>query len=154
MTKYIEKKKHNITICYDNWFFITFDKDAPEGVSEHRDDYRYVMVFNAYKFEKINSITVGIIPPAEQFVWKKITETFEEEWIHKDKILKYPRHENHYVLRKHVVNWLEENVGKCYDAWDVRTKTKFMNLSIFFKKRKDALKFYEYIDDYLRIEND
>lgn len=145
MSRYVNKK-HGLIIGSGNIFFITHDTDSPNGVSHIRDGYRAIVWTKEYDFDQVTSVNVFIRTAVQQLLWIPITEEVMEKFGSKE----YPVKRTHYVLTGWAQRWLRDNVGEIHDKWDVRTKSKFNEAAVFFKRRRDALAFTRAVEEVLK----
>lgn len=136
MSRYV-KKKHGIIIGSGNVFFY-----RDENGEFH--DFPCIMSFSTLIFDEINSWNVWVRSPAEQLVWDRKQREVEVTFG----TTTYTELKTYYDLTWTARCWLDLNA----EGWGFQLEEdrKASAPPIFFKKRKHALAFYDFIDQNLK----
>lgn len=133
MSRYV-KKKHGLTIGSDNLFF---HYDEQEEVRH----YPCIVSVSSLFFDNYSTIHAYIRSTAEQLLFKSVLLT-ETEFGYKTERV-------HYRLKPYWIGWLDENCP----GWGYPPITHSDRVpNLFFARRKDALAFYNQVDNCLKGE--
>lgn len=129
------KKKHGLTLTSGNHYFVA--NDGPV-----RDGYTCIVKAHGYDFAQFNTVNCMIETPARQIIWRKTEVELTDLANLMDR--------DYYNVTPYIHNWLCRNIGPYQQDWDTYSKiTSSSNLCLFFKRRKDALKFVAFIEELL-----
>lgn len=128
----VKKTKHRngLEIGWAGYFFVY------DGCGDEQSDYRAYVEAQGFEFAQVTPANVLIRTPAQQLMWDPAdTDNMK------------------FVLSRTAERWLIANVGKRGPDWYARKEPfDLFFQSILFRRRKDALRFIEFVNSSLELK--